>query len=149
MQVAVARHVEVVVDAVLVVECAAIDEGAFCIEEEDLGGGAGPQRGGEFFLLVMHVGSGDSRLGELGFDLFRRLAGKGVHEQQGHILRREFFFQFRDAGDVAFAHRAGGAGHEDDETLVVLEVTEAAALSVERGAGEVFDEASDPDIARF
>jgi hypothetical protein len=85
-------RVEVVVDAILVVEGTAIDERACGIEQEDLGGGAGLKRGGERLLLVMHIGASDARLGELGFDFLRCLAGKGIHQQQRDAFAQRVLF---------------------------------------------------------
>ena len=122
-QVGVLGRIEVIVYPVLVVERAAVDERACGIQQEHLRGGAGVQRQAELLFDVVHVRPGDAGGGQLGSDVLGLLAAEGVDEEQPQPLLREFRGQLGHRGQVAFTDGAGGARHDDDEALAVLERT--------------------------
>ncbi len=127
-EIAMAGFVETVVDAVLVVEGAPVNQGARRVEEEDLGGAARTESGGESAVGIVDVGRGEVVPLDLGRDLFSRLARQGVDEKQGKSLIVEFLLQDGETRQIAFAERAGGAGHGHDEALPPLPVGNSKGL---------------------
>ena len=148
-QIRVLGRIEVIVDPVLVVERATIDQRSRRIDQEYLRGGASVQRQAEPLFDVVHIGRGDAGGGQLGADILGLLAAEGVDEQQPESLVLEFRGQFGHRGQVAFADGAGGARHDDDESLAVLERAEAEFLAVQRAELHVVDHTTDADFAGF
>ncbi len=70
-----ARFGEVVAEAVLVVDCAAVDEGSGAVENEDFGGGFGCEGGGEFFVVVGDVAAFETGLAAGGEGLLHGFGG--------------------------------------------------------------------------
>ena len=148
-QVGMLGRLEVVIDAVLVVEGAAVDERASRIQQEHLCGGAGAERHGQALLRVVHVGCRQAGGGQLGTDILGLLAAEGVDEEQSQALFLQFGGQLGHRGQVAFADRTGRARHDDDEAWAIPERAKAEFLAVQRTELHVSDHATDADFARL
>ena len=142
-------RIEVIVDPVLVVERATIDQRSRRIDQEYLRGGAGAHRQAELLFGVVHIGRSDAGGGQLGADILGLFADEGVDQEQPQSLVLELRGQFGHRGQVAFADGAGGARHHDDESLAVLERAEAEFLAVQRAELHVVDHTTDADFAGF
>lgn len=130
-------------DGVLVINSAVVEDGAFRVEDEDIGGGGGINESGEVFVGVAGIDCFGVETGGGGELVLGFIGGDAVDEDKGDRLVGVLFGDAGECWEVFAAEWAGGAGHGDDGGGGLAEAGESVRLSVDIRELEIWDEASD------
>ena len=139
----IAGLVECGANSVLIIDSAVVEDGAFGIEEDDIGGGCGIKECGEAFVVVGRVDGIWVESGSGVLHICVLVGGNAVDEDEGDGFVGITFGDVGESGEVFAAERAGGAGEGDDRGGVFAVIGEFVGLSGEVSEVEVGDEAAD------
>ncbi len=148
-EIAAGRLFPAVVGAVLVVQRAAITQGAATIQEEHLGRRAGSEGFRQGPVLVVAVGRGEAGFLELRADIRGFLAAHRVDDEQADSPCGQVLLQGGQGGQVTLADRTGRARHRDHEAVRPAQPREAERPALEVGEGLIGDHAADAEVAGF
>lgn len=135
----IAGLIECRADGVLIIDSTVIEDGAFGIEENDIGGGGGIEECSDVFILVGRVDSVCVECG-CGFLHIRELIrGDAVDEYEGDGFVGAAFGDMGKCGEIFAAERAGGAGEGDDGCGRVIVIGEFVSVPCKVREVEVGD----------